>query len=320
LFFAGLCALHVIEQWIRRPLDTGVWWIDHRFLPTWMTTLAMTIAATILVAYSIRPPIDRARRTTTAAIVGVFACVALRDAARFYVLLANGTLRSAVPFPLSALVAAALGWIAWSAWRSRPTPDVSHRSWRTPAVIITIAAACAVAFPLLQMQLFGRTDYARPADAVVVLGARTYADGTPSQALADRVDTACRLYHENLAPRLILSGGPGDGRVHETEAMRQRAIAQGVAPADITLDPQGLNTAATARNTATIAHALNLRRVLIVTHPYHAPRAKIALQRAGVDALTVPARSDRTLAKLPIFMAREVAAFWVYYLPITHRF
>src|SRR6185503_7842801 len=101
----------------------------------------------------------------------------------------------------------------------------------------------------------GKTEYRRHADAIIVFGARAYADGRPSDALADRVRTACQLYHEGWAKKLILSGGPGDGAIHETESMRRLAIQLGI-PADaVLLDPQGLNTRATLANSkAILAH------------------------------------------------------------------
>jgi len=47
------------------------------------------------------------------------------------------------------------------------------------------------AFPLALMLFFGNTDYRRPADAVVVFGARVYASGKLSDALEDRIRTGC---------------------------------------------------------------------------------------------------------------------------------
>jgi hypothetical protein len=54
--------------------------------------------------------------------------------------------------------------------------------------------------------------------------------------------------------------------------------------------------------------------VLAVSHFYHLPRIKLAYQRAGLDVCTVPARQGRWLSQIPYNMAREVAAFWVYYV------
>jgi uncharacterized SAM-binding protein YcdF (DUF218 family) len=230
---------------------------------------------------------------------------ALADAAQFYVLLASRAVHSAVPIPLSLFISAALALILAAVLKK----TVTGRAFPAFAVCL----GCIALFPLAQMFCFGKTDYRRPADAIVVLGARAYADGRPSQALADRVRTACRLYHDGLARTLIFSGGPGDGAIHETEAMRRMAISLGVSESDIVLDKNGLNTQATVKNTEALFAQRHMSRVLVVSHFYHLPRVKLAYQRDGWNVYTVPARESYLLAQLPYNMAREVAALWVYY-------
>jgi uncharacterized SAM-binding protein YcdF (DUF218 family) len=127
------------------------------------------------------------------------------------------------------------------------------------------------------------------------------------------VRTACRLYHDGLARTLIFSGGPGDGAVHETEAMKRMAIRLDVNEADIVLDKNGLNTQATVKNTEALFAQLHVSRILVVSHFYHLPRVKLAYQRDGWNVYTVPAKESYLLGQLPYNMAREVAALWVYY-------
>ena len=96
---------------------------------------------------------------------------------------------------------------------------------------------CVLAFPLSQILFFGKTDYRRAADVAVVFGARAYADGRPSDALADRVRAACELYRSGTVTKLIFSGGPGDGAIHETEAVaRARLHDELLAPHEILLN------------------------------------------------------------------------------------
>lgn len=178
---------------------------------------------------------------------------------------------------------------------------------------IVLILTLAPLWPVVLMLTAGRAPASGDFDAAVVLGARVYADGTPSDALADQVLAAVELFHAGRCRVLIMSGGPGDGPVHETQAMRDLALAHAVPPEAILLDPDGVNTAATARNTAQLARAHTLRRVVGVTHFYHTPRVGMALRRAGLDADTQPASMrGRVLNRLPVFMAREVAAWWVY--------
>jgi uncharacterized SAM-binding protein YcdF (DUF218 family) len=96
--------------------------------------------------------------------------------------------------------------------------------------------------------------------------------------------------------------------------MRKYALNHGVLAEDIFIDNQGLNTEATVRNTAPLFRQWHAKRVLAVSHFYHLPRVKLAYQRAGVEVYTVPARQGRFLGQIPYNMAREVAAFWDYYL------
>jgi len=144
--------------------------------------------------------------------------------------------------------------------------------------------------------------------------ARVYADGSLSQALGDRVRTACNLYQDGLVRKVVVSGGPGDGDIHETEGMRRMALHLGVPNADILVDQGGLSTQATVRNTCGIFAAQGMGRVLVVSHSYHLPRIKLAYQRQGREVYTVPARQSRPLTALPLYVAREVAALWLYYL------
>jgi uncharacterized SAM-binding protein YcdF (DUF218 family) len=252
----------------------------------------------------------RLRRTITLGAAAGLLLIALCDVGRFYVLVAGGRVQSAFPVPLSLLVALALGGVLLDVISNRP----GRGGWRESALCAAGLAALLVAFPLAQMLCFGKTDYRRPADAIVVFGARAYASGRPSDALADRVRTACDLYHDGYASRLIFSGGPGDGEITEPEAMRRFACSLGVPAEAIILDEQGVNTDATVRNTCGLFRVFGLRRVLAVSHFYHLPRVKMCYQRHGAVVYTVPARESYMLTKMPYLIAREVVALWFYYL------
>jgi hypothetical protein len=82
---------------------------------------------------------------------------------------------------------------------------------------------------------------------------------------------------------------------------------------DIFTDPEGVNTAATVRNTVPLFRQWPATRVLAVSHFYHLPRIKLAYQRHGFEVCTVPARQGFILQQIPYSVSREVAAFWAYY-------
>jgi uncharacterized SAM-binding protein YcdF (DUF218 family) len=112
-------------------------------------------------------------------------------------------------------------------------------------------------------------------------------------------------------------GGPGDGAIHEPEAMRRLARRLGVPDSAILLDSNGLNTDATVRNTVALQTEAGFTRLLVVSHGYHLPRVKMAYRRTGLEVYTVPARETRPLTQMPYLMAREVAAVWAYFLKIN---
>jgi len=310
LFLGGFALLNILGGLCRAHFDANLWWIDLRILPGAVATALLLVSSACLVGFALWPVPSAWRQFLTVGSAAALGAVALANTAQFYVLFARGAVRPALPIPLSLLVGCALAAVLAAACRRESPARRSEGLLQTLAV----ACACVVCFPVAQMFFFGKTDYRRPADAAVVLGARVYADGRLSDALADRVRTACQLYREGLVRRLILSGGPGDGAIHETEAMKLMATRLGVKAEDIWLDKAGLSTQATVRNTEALFRQWHASRILVVSHAYHLPRIKLAYQRDGWDVFTVPAKESYLLRQMPYNMAREVAALWVYYL------
>jgi vancomycin permeability regulator SanA len=180
-------------------------------------------------------------------------------------------------------------------------------------LLASAVAAVLTALPLVNIFTFGLTRHARRADVAVVLGARAYADGSPSLALADRVDEAVRAYHGGLVPRLIMSGGiDPHTRVSEARVMRERAVRAGVPAAVIELDEEGASTALTAQNVARLVPTG--ARVLVVSHYFHLPRTALLFRRQGLRPFTLPARMTRRLLREPWYVLREVPAFYVAWL------
>lgn len=313
LFLGAFSLLNVIGQSRYPGFDANYWWIDFTPVHAPVARIVLAAAAVVLLAWAVRPPVSRRRRTATLAFTTLLLVVTISNSVRFYVLLWRRAVAAGFPLAFSLIVSAALA-VVLAAVLSRPPERPAPNAAVTGITLVLTLLLCLVGFPVAQMFCFGRTDYRRPADAIVVFGARVYADGRPSDALADRLRTACRLHNQGLARWLIVSGGPGDGPVHETRVMQQMALELGV-PADaVLLDPDGLNTQATVDNTTAIFDRLGIKRVLAVSHFYHLPRIKMTYQRAGRQVFTVPATESYRLSRMPQFILREVAALWLYYL------
>lgn len=312
LFIGGFSLLNLAGELRYSRFDANLWWIDLRMLGPGLSRGLLILASVLLPAWGIRMPREGGRRVATGMVTMLLLAAAIGNTVSVWMLADRRVIATGCPIAFSLLVAAALVWILTAVRISRKAAPSTR--WTDVAVIGLTVTACLIGFPLAQMWCFGTTDYRRPADAVVVFGARVYADGRLSLAVADRVRTGCSLYHQGLARKLILSGGPGDGDIHETDGMRQMALRLGVPACDILIDNQGLNTQATARNTCKILVDHNLPRVLAVSHFYHLPRVKLTYQRYGREVYTVPAQETRRLRALPIFMLREIAALLVYYV------
>jgi uncharacterized SAM-binding protein YcdF (DUF218 family) len=282
-------------------------WVSPLGLPTpaWNALVAGIGAALALAC--VLPLAPRVRRTVAVlALVPVVA--ATLDTATYYALVADGALRTARAVPASRGAGLALTGCAAFALRGG-APDWS---WRRVSVGLAACGAGGVGALVVLILAFGNTDYRRPADCIVVLGARVYADGTPSLALADRVAQGVDLWQAGLAPVVVMSGGvdPGHG-ASEARVMARLAEEAGVPAAAIVLDERGVSTRASAVNCAALAREHGLDDALLVSHGYHLLRAKAAFARAGLEAFSVPAAESRRLARRHTFVVREgVGGLW----------
>jgi vancomycin permeability regulator SanA len=309
LLIGSFALLNLIGGVCSPGFDSNGLWIDLRPLPDAVSNTLLFFSALCLLGFGFSSSPAEWQRNVTAGVLAVLFLGALWDILQFYRMQHVGLISPRVPLPLSLFFAIAFGFLIFAALK--PQTRTTELNLRTVAAVFV---AGIIAFPLAQMFFFGNTDYRRRADAIVVFGARTYADGTPSTALADRVRTASELYRDGYAHTLIFSGGPSDGAISEPEAMRNMALQTGVREQDILLDSQGLNTRATVANTHLLFEKLGLQRVLAVSHFYHLPRVKMECQRSSLTVFTVPAREQYFLTKMPLLMAREVVAFWSYFM------
>lgn len=310
VFIGGFSLLNIAGE-VRFPgFDANHWWIDFRPIEPLAARVFLAGASAFLLAYSIRPWMSKWRRVLTLTLTCFLLAVCVWNVTEFYILLYRGTINAGFVLPFSLFVSIAFAIVLAGVVVGG---DKSNSRKKLIASIFVLML-CLVVFPLGQMFCFGKTDYSRRADAVVVFGARVYADGRVSDALADRVRTGCQLYSDGLVKWVIFSGGPGDGAVHETEAMRRMAIELGVPEKTIVLDKEGVNTEATVKNTCQMFERLGIKRVIAVSHFYHLPRIKMTYQRRRWEVYTVPAKESYVLTEMPKYILREVAALWVYYL------
>jgi len=184
-----------------------------------------------------------------------------------------------------------------------------------PKVSRRVRVACVVAMALLALapSLFVYVDgksrireegVVDKADAILVLGARVFPGGRPSDALADRLDTALRLYRAGVAPRVVVSGDHAEADYDEPGAMAAWLVGRGVPREAIVEDGAGLDTyTSMARAKGTFA----LSSVVVVTQAFHLPRALYLANRKGLACQGVVADARR-YRRAPYYQLRELVS------------
>ncbi|HEX6925242.1 MAG TPA: YdcF family protein [Longimicrobiaceae bacterium] len=140
--------------------------------------------------------------------------------------------------------------------------------------------------------LFGHRDQARPADAIVVLGAAQY-QGRPSPVLRARLDHAIALYRDSIASTLILTGGVGVGdTISEAEVGRRYAVKAGVPSTSILVERTGISTEQSLRAVARLMRERGLHSAVLVSDPFHMLRLRLVASRLGIRPYSSPTRTS----------------------------
>ena len=180
---------------------------------------------------------------------------------------------------------------------SAPAPaDASFPSMRRPKRPPLVRAILGLLGLVLLLWLaslgavlaYERDDQARPASAIVVLGAAQYV-GRPSPVLRARLDHAIDLWRRRLAPVMIVTGGTGTGDTTSEAAVSQRyAIRRGVPASAILLETEGRTTSESMEGVAALMGSQSRRDVLLVSDPFHMLRLTILARRHGLEPYPSP--------------------------------
>jgi uncharacterized SAM-binding protein YcdF (DUF218 family) len=176
---------------------------------------------------------------------------------------------------------------------------MTHRPRRWRALALTGLAALLLGWSavVVGVLVMGRRDAARPADAIVVLGAAQYV-GRPSPVLRARLDHALVLWRRGLAPQLIVTGGRGEGdTTSEAEVSRRYVVRRGVPDSAIVLENEGRTTSESLRAVATFMAPRPSKRVILVSDPFHMFRLSLLARRFGLEPYTSPTRTSPISAR-----------------------
>lgn len=138
------------------------------------------------------------------------------------------------------------------------------------------------------------------ADCIMVLGAQVK-NGRPSLMLRDRLDRAIELHFKTGIP--LLMSGDRSGDYDEVGVMMAYAIERGVSVDSVMIDPKGYSTF----ESVTRLEKLGFDSCIVVTQEYHISRALYICEKAGIDAVGVPAENIRYMGHRTR-LVREVIA------------
>ncbi len=215
------------------------------------------------------------------------------DSMELYVLLkfASGALLPPASLPIGLLLSGVLALL---------------RFWRTAKVVALLAIAQGIFLILppvadaliapLEQEARVSAQRAKPCcySAIVLLGGGIFPASPPAMPSAhlvngaDRTVYAAELFHQQIAPRIIASGGrPSRAPDEQTEADAMKAMLMRLGvPADaVVLEDRSLNT---LENIAFVHRIVGDEAVALVTSAYHMPRALRISSQVGLRASAFP--------------------------------
>ena len=123
----------------------------------------------------------------------------------------------------------------------------------------------------------------------------------PSRTSVTRLVCGITLYRQTPETILVISGGSGNPEtpnISEAKAMKEVAVALGVASKAILLDEDSRNTGESAKN---LKRLNGNKRTFLVTSAFHMKRAIAMFKKTGFDPIPVPCDYKSEQKKITFF-------------------
>ncbi len=193
--------------------------------------------------------------------------------------------------PLNLLLLGACGLLLW-----HRRPAIARGLVTASLAMLWVLCTPWVSSSLLQLLEGPRTALdpgSQKADAIVVLGAGSYRDApeygadTVSGPSLVRLRYAARLQRETGKPVLVSGGNPEGGRLPEAQEMKAVLEHEFNATVEWT-ETESNNTLENARFSYRTLAPLGIKRIYLITHAWHMPRAMLAFRSAGFEVIPAP--------------------------------
>lgn len=150
------------------------------------------------------------------------------------------------------------------------------------------------ALHLLEARTAPLDDSRKNAEAIVILGGGTYfhapeyaGQDTVSEQTLSRLLYGAKLHRETGKPILVTGGKPLGNSVSEAQQMRVSLEHNFQVPVRWTEDQSG-NTFENAHHSFRVLQQAGIRKIYLVTHAWHIPRAADVFRRAGFEVVEAP--------------------------------
>lgn len=198
--------------------------------------------------------------------------------------------------PLSLILLGGLGWALLN----------YHPRFAKSIIAFALILLCSLSMPIIsdrllaQFEHYPTIDLAHPprADAIIILGAGSYFDApeygsdTVSRYALERLRYGARLERATHLPVAVSGGNPAGG-TPEAYLMRD-TLQQDFNVATRWAESNSNNTWENAHATRAVLPS-QIKRIYLVTHAWHLPRASYAFEHAGFTV--IPAGTGYSLGK-----------------------
>ena len=197
--------------------------------------------------------------------------------------------------------------------------NVTKGMRRMKAFLLILIIVGALAGGTLVACVYARSRIQREvqvSDCIIVLGARVWKDGKPSDALTYRLDSAIEAYEKGLANHIIVCGAQGSNEpATEASVMKKVLLDAGIPEEAVFTEENSFNTEQNLENAKGIMDENGFKSAIIITSDYHVERALWLAKDAGIEtAWGLHAASPRPFFTIWRLRTREAASWVVYCL------
>lgn len=183
-------------------------------------------------------------------------------------------------------------------------------------ILLFILAVFTFFFTTIFFRIYHQGQNATPAksDVIIILGCKVNPSGAPSLLLQYRLEKALKLFRENYATKIIVSGGQGANEpMSEAKAMKDWLVANRVPESAIFIEDQSTDTFENLQFSKAVMEREGLKSAIIVTNKFHLYRS---MEMAKGLRMQVSGSAAPSLAYLdPYNYSREILSvikYWIF--------